>query len=129
MPHGFLRASDGTFTTFDPPGSVSSTGAFSINPAGAITGSYADASGTDHGFLRARDGTFTTFDVPGSIGTFPGSINPAGAITGSYADASRTDHGFLRACDGTFTTFDPPGAFLVIAPSNINPAGRSRDTT
>ena len=40
----------GTFTTFDPPGAIS-TFPFGINPAGAITGYYADASGVIHGFL------------------------------------------------------------------------------
>ncbi len=52
--HGFLRTSDGTFTTFDPPGSVN-TIPNAINPAGAITGWYDDANG-QHGFLRSGDG-------------------------------------------------------------------------
>jgi hypothetical protein len=34
----------------------------SINPAGAITGYYTDASGLSHGFVRAPDGAITTFD-------------------------------------------------------------------
>ena len=54
-------ANTATFTTFDPPGSLV-TEPFAINPAGAITGPYFDASGIEHGFLRARDGTLTTFD-------------------------------------------------------------------
>ena len=82
------------FTTFDPPGS-NQTRPTSINPAGAITGRYEDASGA-HGFLRAADGTITTIDFPGSRITYPESINPAGAITGYYGDASG-DHGFLRS--------------------------------
>jgi hypothetical protein len=109
-----------TFTTFDPPGATS-TQAFSINPAGAITGFYVDASG-DHGFLRTRDGTFTTFDPPGATFTFPRSINPAGAITGYYLGADLVNHGFLRARDGSFTTFDSPGA-TGTTPLSINPAG------
>ncbi len=97
MDHGFLRARDGTFTTFDPPGSVS-TVANAINPAGAITGPYVDVNIVEHGFLRARDGTFTTFDPPGSVGTTAAAINPAGAITGPYINASGTTiHGFLRS--------------------------------
>lgn len=86
-----------TFITFDPPGS---TGTFpsGINPAGAITGTYFDASG-GHGFLRTPHGTFTKFDVPGAAGegTFAFAINPAGAITGIYHDASNAFHGFLRS--------------------------------
>ena len=55
-----------TFTTFDAPGagtgSYQGTYPFAINPEGAITGLYVDASNMYHGFLRDRDGTFTTFD-------------------------------------------------------------------
>src|SRR5208337_755816 len=35
--HGYVRASDGTYTKFDPPGS-SGTNAWSINPRGNIAG-------------------------------------------------------------------------------------------
>jgi hypothetical protein len=115
----------GTFTTFDVPGAVNGTSPASINPAGAITGTYNDVNFVGHGFLRASDGTFTTFDVPGAVnGTSPASINPAGAITGSYADANFVGHGFLRANNGTFATFDaPPGSPIGILPYSINPAG------
>src|SRR5882762_7035008 len=51
--HGFLRSRHGTFTTFDPPGSVG-TFPSSINAEGAITGAYSDGQNI-HGFLRARD--------------------------------------------------------------------------
>jgi hypothetical protein len=61
-----------TFITFDPPGSIS-TYATAINPAGAITGYYQDASFMYHGFLRASDGTITTFDPPGSTGYYAGT--------------------------------------------------------
>src|SRR5215467_2962396 len=77
-----------TFITFDAPGA--GTGPFqgtlgiAINPAGAITGQYLDASSLYHGFLRDPDGVLTTIDVPGARQTFPYSINPAGAIAGYY---------------------------------------------
>ena len=59
--HGFLRAPDGTFTTFDVPGSkivrvlIEGTGPTGTNPAGTITGSYQDAKHKRvfHGFLRS----------------------------------------------------------------------------
>ncbi len=138
--HGFLRARDGTFTTFDAPGA--GTGAFqgtiasNINPAGTIEGVYIDASGADHDFVRAPDGAITTVDAPGA-GTGPGQgtfactrdcLNPAGTITGPYADASFVIHGFVRAPDGAITTFDAPGAgtgaFQGTFPEGINRAGR-----
>ena len=122
--HGYVRSAKGDFTTFDAPGA--GTSPFqgtaphvgrTINPAGAITGFYVDASDVVHGFLRAPDGTITTFDAPGAgtvtdsgQGTTPSSINPAGAIVGSSLDASNVYHGSLRDRDGNFTTFDAPGA-------------------
>jgi len=121
--HGFLRAPDGTFTTFDVPGDVNGIDPQGINAAGAITGFYFDASGAVHGFLRAPDGTFTTFDVPGAVGlTAAEGINLGGTIAGFYADASFVFHGFLRAPDGTITTIDPPGSAATF-PAVINPAG------
>jgi len=121
-------ADEPTIITFDAPGAgtgnLQGTVALAINPAGAITGLYYDASFYyPHGFLRGRDGTITTFDAPGAEGTSAVSINPAGAITGFYGDASRVIHGFLRARDGTFTTFDAPGAVNGTLASSINPAG------
>jgi hypothetical protein len=136
-----------TFILFEVPGSTCMV-AFSqctmvrgINPEGAVTGSYADATGAIHSFLRAsnRNGNFITFDPPGStctvpsipfaICSYPGGINPAGAIAGTYCSAN-TCHGFLRSPDGRFTTFDAPGVAvngpgveLGTVPNGINPAG------
>jgi hypothetical protein len=54
--HGFVRARDGTITTFDVPdagaGAFQGTSPFGINAQGAITGYYIDASNVGHGFLR-----------------------------------------------------------------------------
>jgi hypothetical protein len=141
--HGFLRASDGTFTTFDPPGFIDkfadlSFGPdFSINPDGMITGTYFQLipgnlfGGNFRVFVRAPGGTFTTFDAATSrfccIWSFPSGINPAGAITGSFNDSSPRNHGFLRASDGTITTFDVPAAGTGFSqgtiPWAINPGG------
>lgn len=128
--HGFLRSADGTITTFDAPDALYTfASGNSINPEGAISGNYNDASFVSHGFLRAADGTFTTFDVPGAgtgpfqgTGTFGVAINPALATAGTYTDAGGTTHGFLRAGDGTITAFDPQGSVFTF-PASINPAG------
>jgi hypothetical protein len=54
--HGFVRASDGTITTFNVPGAGTGPGQGTIplsnNPADRITGYYIDASDVSHGFLR-----------------------------------------------------------------------------
>ena len=89
---GFLRARDGTFSTFEVPGATSTEG-YGINPEGAVTGDFFDASGV-HIYLRAPNGIFTTFDSPSGQGIEPGPINPEGVTTGYYSDASGI-HGFL----------------------------------
>jgi hypothetical protein len=118
--HGFVRAADGTITTFDAPGAGTGPGQGTqptgINEAGTIEALYADWNGAYHGSVRAANGTFTTFDVPGGgtgpgQGTVPFNINASGAITGWYVDASNVSHGYLRTANGTITaTFDAPGA-------------------
>jgi hypothetical protein len=53
--HGFLRASDGTVTTFDVPGAGTGfnqgTVPLGISPAGVIMGLYIDAKYRHHGFF------------------------------------------------------------------------------
>jgi hypothetical protein len=56
--HGFTLTKKDVFTSFDPPGSTSTTPNF-INPQGVIVGSYLDASTVSHGFILDR-GKYTT---------------------------------------------------------------------
>ena len=108
-----------TIITFDAPGSGTGAGqgtiTFAINPAGTISGRYADAVNAIHGFVRTRDGAIVTFDAPGAgtgprQGTRPFSINPVGASAGYYNDASNVFHGFLRSRHGVITIFNILGA-------------------
>jgi len=101
----FMRATDGTFTTFDaatyPPCCIWSFPS-GMNPAGTITGSFNDGFTINHGFVRAKDGTITTFDVPDAgtgfnQGTAPLGITPRGVIMGLYFDANFVGHGFVRS--------------------------------
>jgi hypothetical protein len=119
--HGFLRANDGTITSFDPPGSGTLNGSaqgtvpLGIDPQGDIVGQFQDENYLFHGFLRAVDGTFTIIDAPNAgteanQGTAAGSINPQGVIAGFYIDVNNSFHGFVRARDGAITTFDDPSA-------------------
>jgi hypothetical protein len=116
LAYGFVRAADGTFTTFSAPNAGTGgypyhqgTYSLSINKAGAIGGYYVDINGVSHGFAGTAAGAITSFDPPGSVGTYGESINAAGDIAGYYVDASAADHGFVRAADGSITTFDAPG--------------------
>jgi hypothetical protein len=130
--HGFVRAKQGSFTTFDAPGSGSVLGPIysslppSINPAGAIAGTYRDASGNEHGFLRANSGALTTIDVPGAS-TEVLAINPSGVIVGDFCDQTTCFTGFIRFRNGSITTIDTPGSLACggasIPTGGINPAG------
>jgi hypothetical protein len=141
--HIFLRAQNGTITTFDPPVPPAPPGGtvtgpsfgqpyknplMGINPAGVFTGWYnvsvtdsmGNSTGFTHSFVRAGK-TITTFDQ-GSQYTTASGINPAGVITGSYAGTDGF-HGFLRTPDGTISPpFDPPNSTSTF-PTAINPAG------
>jgi len=127
----FLRAPDGTFSTFDPPGATPYNGPrpVGINASGTIAGTFVADSNLGHGYLRAPDGTFTAIDAPGAAlgangsgGTDLAGINSMGAVTGSFTDANSAVHGYVRAPDGTFTIFDVPGSVSTGAES-INDRG------
>jgi len=118
---GYLRAPDGSVTTFDAPGD--GTGAYqgtypdAINLELTVAGNTTDANNVNHGFLRRVDGTFTTFDPPGAgtgagQGTYALSVNLIGAIVGAFIDANDVYHGYSRepGAEGGFITFDVPGA-------------------
>jgi hypothetical protein len=82
--HGFVRTSDGTITTFDPPHSTG-THPTSINDSGVITGYYTvgAAQSKAYGFVRDAAGTITDFAPKGVTVTFPYGINDDGVITGA----------------------------------------------
>jgi hypothetical protein len=102
--HGFVRSSQGTFSTFDSPGAGTGAGQGTLpesnNTVGAITGQYIDGNFVNHGFLLNQQGSFSTFDVPGTgtgagQGTIPVDNNIPGAIIGEAIDGGSVIHGFL----------------------------------
>jgi hypothetical protein len=82
--HGYVRASDGTITTFDPTNSTG-THPSSINDSGVVTGWFTTdaAQSKAYGFVRSASGTITKFAPTGVTVTFPYSINNNGLITGT----------------------------------------------
>lgn len=117
--HSFVRSNKGVFTSFDPPGAISSN-ASAVNPSGEVVGAYTDNAGNGHGYTFDH-GTFTTIDFPGATFTFIGGGNAEGDIVGEYVDTAGVGHSFLRS-KGVFTSFDPPGATFSVA-TGINPGG------
>jgi uncharacterized membrane protein len=95
--HGFVRATDGTITSFDPKNSVD-TLVNDINARGMIIGTYETTDQVVHAFVRKPGGEIMSFDAPDAVyGTTPTGINKSGVITGYYADTGRTaSHGFIR---------------------------------
>ena len=103
--HGFVRYSDGNFTSFDAPGAGTGnsqgTGCpsdcpVSLNNKGALTGVYIDAKNVYHMYLRSPEGKIVTVQPVGSTFTFPAGINDSGTVAGYYADANGVYHGFLQ---------------------------------
>src|SRR2546425_1179381 len=102
--HGFVRSTDGTFTTYDAPGAGTGAGQGTLpesnNIPGAITGQFIDGNFVNHAFVRSNQGIFSTFDVPGmgtgaGQGTIPVDNNDPGAIVGEAIDGGTVIHGFL----------------------------------
>jgi hypothetical protein len=105
--HGFSSPDGHTFTTFDVPGSTSTTAA-GINTAGVITGVWSDATNVNHGFIYSG-GLFTTLDFPSAKNTVAIGINDSNQVAGYYEDAASVFHGFVYS-NGSFTTVDVAGA-------------------
>ena len=118
----FVRAPNGQFTTFIPPGAgtgdlqaCSSFTTDTLNDVGAMAGYNIDANLVEHGWVRTRDGKITTFDVPGGgtgafQGTYTAGINLGGTVPGWVTDSDSVTHGFVRSPSGNLTTFDVTGA-------------------
>ena len=129
--YGFVRATDGTLTTFHAPGLGTGDGPMpnvtspqAINAAAVVTGYFYHGGAGPHGFVRGPGGDTVTFDVPGvtAFNTSPRSINSAGAIAGSYLGAGVMYYSFVRSANGAIITFGVTGASGVYADS-INDAG------
>lgn len=105
--HGFLKTSDGMFSSLDFSSSATSTSAWGINARGDIVGAYT-AGGTTHGYIRDKNGNFSSFDVSDANFTSLYAINDQGVIVGQYGGGGTT-HGFVLNQAGGFRSFDVPG--------------------
>ena len=104
--YAYLRAPDGTITTFTIPGGTS-VYPWSINDLGEVTGNYYYDNDTQvGGFVRSPGGMITTFAY--SDGVVPLAINLAGTTTGWYGPPVGDFAGFVRQPSGTITPFSMP---------------------
>ncbi len=110
---GFIRAADGTFSTFTLPGAaeVFPTG---VNTAGQIVGYYAPLTGGNfRAFLRNPDGSVTFPTFPGTDAVQPMAINDFGQVVGNFGSLAIT---FPFANPSAYTFFD-------VAPGNATAYG------
>jgi hypothetical protein len=90
--HGFLRAANGSITSFDAPGagtgSYQGTGIFAINAAGTIAGTYLDTNSVLHGFVGtvAPAATTATLTASQSASVF----NEPASFTATVSSSSGT---------------------------------------
>jgi len=88
--HGFLRAANGSITSFDAPGAGTSayqgTAAFAINAAGTIAGTYVDANSVLHGFVgtAAPAATTTTLAASQSASVFNEPASFTATVSSSF---------------------------------------------
>jgi hypothetical protein len=122
---GFVRAADGTITTFgNPPGEIGGDGSglflpLVINAAGEVVGYENDGLGL-RGFRRFASGTLQEFAVGsgGTIQTMMTGINASGAIVGLADNLNAPGfQGFLWSGKGT-PSFPGPRT----APINVDGA-------
>ena len=84
---------DGTFTTYDFPGSQN-TYFYALGNDGSAAGHYEDSDGLYHGVVL-ENGELRPYDFPGAVQTEIYGISDAtGALTGNYIDASGVRRGF-----------------------------------
>jgi hypothetical protein len=118
--HGFVRSTDGKFTSFDVPGAGGyGTIPQAINFEGAVVGLYTDSNFSFHAFLRTPDGKYKKWIGPGACtgnpadgcyGSGASNINAFGTIAGGYNDDNFIHHGLLRTRAGKLIAYDVPGA-------------------
>ncbi len=124
--HGFLRAADGTFTSFDPPGALA-TDPTAISSNGMVVGIYSyfttGQSLQTAGFLRYANGEILTLNAPGASYAFPLAINDLGQITGEAADDNGL-HGFIWTEKSRFTLFNVPFSGPATGGGAINASGQ-----
>lgn len=102
---GFIRAPDGTVTTFDIENGVAPK---SANTSGAVAGDYLNQACQGNGFLRQADGTVATFGFNAtSCCTSVAGMNKRGTIVGTWMTPKNAVHAFQRAPDGTFALIQP----------------------
>jgi|SRR5580698_8470008 hypothetical protein len=102
---GFVRAPDGTLTTYVIDAGVNPAG---INSHDVIAGDYIGDGCHVDGYVRQADGKVETFDYPGeSCCTYVQGFNKRGTLVGYFMDPQDHVYGYSRTKSGKFTLIQP----------------------
>ena len=116
---GFVRAADGTFSTYTAPGDNQNfTRLLGVNNAGTMVGDFLTKDSvtqvlTFHGYML-NGGTFTQYDYGGPVSTALSGINNLGHLVGTQGSNVQANQGFIDI-GGTKTTFAFAGASATFA--------------
>lgn len=114
----FVRTTDGTITTFNPPGGLECQ--TNDIAAGTVSGTIGGPSGYYSAFLRHPDGTYTDFQI--GYQTMATEINTEGTAAGYFAESDGSTYGYVRTANGAVIYFGLPGATAIVA-DDINSGG------
>jgi N-acetylneuraminic acid mutarotase len=144
--HSYLRAANGTLTTFDAPnagtGAQQGTGGLAINASGTIVGGYIDTNSVIHGFVFAPALTATTTAIlsESSTSTYGGPITLTATVTPAppngetvYFKSGATTIGTQTLSGGSAqltTTGAPAGtdSATAVYPGDLNFSGSTSNT-
>lgn len=117
--HGYIRQADGSFITFDYPGTLSNLvylHAYAINDAGIIVFGAEERSvlGLERTYIRMPDGTIKELKFPNSLSTHGRDINNAGQVVGHYVAPGGRRHGFIATPLTDATSVDPRGLLTTL---------------
>ncbi len=109
---GFVRATDGTITTFNPPNSMYIWAAV-IEDSGEILGSFQDTNGFSHGYIRNTEGGIQVYDINGSQSfTTVYAANHDAVVAGTYYNGTNQYGFIMNSVSGpaSAASFSIPGA-------------------
>jgi uncharacterized membrane protein len=120
--HGFIRSSNGHFTTFSIAG-YPQTAPLAINSSGVTAGWTDDGMSSEYGFIRNPGGAYAGFGGGAHQGAEGSAINDNGVVVG-IDSADNFEQAFIRDASGIFTLITLPFTNTFSTAYGINAAGQ-----
>ena len=96
--HGYMRPADGSFITFDFPGTLSNLEYLfvnAINDAGIIVFRAKELNNAERTYIRHPNGKMQELKFPGSVTTVARDIDKSGQVVGYYDAQDGRRYGFI----------------------------------